>query len=101
MARVRTVRKEILLSPEEWERIRERARACAMKPGVYLRTVALGAVPRARPRQPETDAVRRLTRIGTHLGQRAQAATRNGEGERAEELLQIQGAVVATIRLLA
>jgi hypothetical protein len=98
MTRERTYRKEIQLRLDEWERIRERARECGMRPAAYIRTVALGALPKARPNQLEKDAIYHLTRVGNNLNQLAHALHRDGPSDLAVMLRQALEEVLAATR---
>ena len=90
----------IRMAPEEWERISHRARECGWTTSRYMRETALGAVPRARPRQAEMEAVRQLARIGNNLNQLAHIANLNEEIEREEELRAVLEEVLAVARRL-
>ena len=54
--------------------LRRRALACGLTLSAYLRQVALGTIPRARPSQVQLEAVYHLARIGNNLNQLTKAA---------------------------
>ena len=96
----RTVRLPVHLRPDESDLVRERARACGLTVARYMREAALGAVPKARPRLAEMEAVRELLRIGNNLNQLAHVANRNEEIEREGELRAVLEEVLAAARRL-
>lgn len=61
------IARKIRFSPEEWERVRDRAIACGKAPARYVRDVALGSVPRPRSSVTNAPTVRELARIGNTL----------------------------------
>ena len=82
----RTELLRVRLSPEERRLILARAEECGKPPSTYLRHVALGCVPRARPRRLEQEAVRQLGRIGSNLTQLARVANVSGRVEESGRL---------------
>ncbi len=90
----------IRMAPEEWERISHRARVGGWTTSRYRRETALGAVPKARPRQAEMEAVRQLARIGNNLNQLAHIANMNEELGPEEEFRAVLEEVVAAARRL-
>jgi hypothetical protein len=98
--RPRRTMRYLRMDPEEWERVRERAQACGLTTSRYIRETALGAVPKARPRQLEMEAVRQLARLGNNLNQLARVANQNEEIEREEELRGVLAEVLAAVRRL-
>ena len=94
----RTTRIPVRLRPDENATVRERAQACGMTLARYMRETALGAVPKARHRLLEMEAVRELARIGNNLNQLAYIANLNEEIEREEELRAVLEEVLAAVR---
>lgn len=95
---VRTTRIPVRLRPDENAIVRARAHACGMTLARYMRETALGAVPKARPRLAEMEAVRELARIGNNLNQLAHVANLNEETEREEVLRAVLEEVLAAAR---
>jgi Mobilization protein NikA len=56
-------------TPDEWALLRERAHLCGLPPSTYLRRVALGSKPEARPDAAVHDLLYHLIRIGNNLQQ--------------------------------
>ena len=96
----RTTRIPVRLRPDENATVRERAHACGMTLARYMRETALGAVPKARPRLAEMEAIRELARIGNNLNQLAHVANLNEEIEGEEELRAVLEEVLAAVRRL-
>lgn len=90
----------VRMAPDEWERISARAKECGWTTSRYIRETALGAVPKARPRLVEMEAVRQLARVGNNLNQLAHVANINDEIEREQELSVVLEEVLAAIRRL-
>lgn len=65
----RTRRHTIRFSEAEWETLRQRALACSMPPGTFIREVSLGARPRQRRRLTEQRLLNQLARLGNNLNQ--------------------------------
>ena len=61
---------------EEWEQLLERARACGLQRGRYIRETALGAVPRGLG---DKQLLHQLARIGNNLNQLAKCANEGQE----------------------
>lgn len=97
---VRTTRIPVRLRPDENVKVRERAHACGMTLARFIRETALGAVPKARPRLAEMEAIRELARIGNNLNQLAHIANLNDEIEREEDLRAVLEEVLAAVRRL-
>lgn len=96
----RTIRLPVRLRSDEARALRDRAQECGMTIARYVRETALGAVPRARPRQVEMEAVRELARIGNNLNQLVHLAHLCGELPQEEELREVLEAVLAAARRL-
>ena len=62
------------VAPADKATLHRRALACGMTLSAYLRQVALGTIPRARPSQVQLEAVYHLARIGNNLNQLTKAA---------------------------
>jgi len=62
------------VTPEDKDTIRRRAVECGLTVSAYLRQVALGAVPRARPHQVNLFAIHHLARLGNNLNQLTKGA---------------------------
>lgn len=71
---LRTVVRGTRFTPEEWAAVEARAKSCGLLPAAYLRTVALGTIPRQQPGVVEREAVYHLVRIGNNLNQLARWA---------------------------
>jgi Mobilization protein NikA len=56
-------------TPDEWALLCERAQLCGLPPSTYLRRVALGSKPEARPDAAVHDLLYHLIRIGNSLQQ--------------------------------
>lgn len=96
----RTIRRPVRLRPEEDRMVRERARECGLTLARYMRETALGAVPRAKPRSLELEAVRELNRVGNNLNQLAHIANINEELPAEEKLHAVLKEVLAAARRL-
>ena len=66
-----------------------------------MREVALGSVPRARPRRIEQQAIHQLARIGNNLNQIAHVANASRRVELSERLARVLAEVMAAVRRLA
>lgn len=62
------------VSPADRQQIQRRAVACGLTLSAYLRLVALGTIPRARPNQVQLETVYHLARIGNNLNQLTKGA---------------------------
>ncbi len=91
----------VRLSPAELGTIRERAERCGRPTSTFMREVALGAVPRARPRRLEQEAVYQLGRIGNNLNQLARAANATGRIELARRIRDALGELLEAVRRIA
>ena len=91
----------VRLSPAEWFALRERAKLCGQPVSRYAREVALGSVPRARPRQIEQQAIYQLARIGNNLNQLARAANASRRVELSRRLESVLAQLVAALEKLA
>jgi hypothetical protein len=67
-------RATLRLTDEEWATVQARVRATGRTTGRYLRELALGTIPHARPTQANADLVRALAKIGNNLNQLAHVA---------------------------
>ncbi len=71
-------------------RVAQRAHDCGKCLSTYMRIVALGSIPRARPRRIEQEAVYQLGKIGNNLNQltkMANSSGRLGDARRFQEVL--------------
>ena len=57
----------VRMSPDELRAVAKRADDCGKCLSTYMRIVALGSIPRARPRRIEEKAVYQLGKIGNNL----------------------------------
>ncbi len=57
----------VRMSPDELQAVAQRAHDCGKCLSTYMRIVALGSIPRARPRRIEQEAVYQLGKIGNNL----------------------------------
>lgn len=81
----RTRTKLLRFTPDELQRISERARACGQPTAVYIREVALaGAAPKARRNHREEQLLHQLALTGAKLHQLAQVASAGGSVPAAE-----------------
>lgn len=91
----------IRLSPEEHQSIRSRAEDCGKPTSTYMREVALGTVPRARPRRLEQEAVYQLGRIGNNLNQLAYVANATGRLDTERRLHEVLDELLEAVRRIA
>lgn len=80
----------VRMSPEELRDVAKRAQDTGKCLSTYMRIVALGSIPRARPRRIEQEAVYQLGKIGNNLNQLTRVANstgRLGESHRIQEIL--------------
>ncbi len=68
----------VRMSPDELQNVAQRAHDCGKCLSTYMRIVALGSIPRARPRRIEQEAVYQLGKIGNNLNQLAKVANSTG-----------------------
>ncbi|MCP3959291.1 MAG: MobC family plasmid mobilization relaxosome protein [bacterium] len=97
----RTTMIKVRVSSGEHRVLLERARECGQGTSTYMREVALGSVPRARPRRIEQQAVNQLARIGNNLNQLARAANTSRQVELTQRLGEVLAEVEAAVRRLA
>lgn len=74
----RTELLRVRLSAEERRTIRARAEECGKPTSTFVRELALGSVPRARPGRVEEKLIYHLGRIGNNLNQLARRANATG-----------------------
>ena len=79
----------------------ERAAECGKGISTYMREVALGSVPRARPRRVEQQAIHQLARIGNNLNQLAYVANATGRLDDTRRLHEVLDNLLETIRHLS
>ena len=89
------------MSPQEHQKLTERAYLCGTPLSTYLRTVALGTIPRARPRRVEERAIYHLGRIGNNLNQLAYVANATGRLGDSGHLNEVLNQILRTIRYLS
>ena len=99
--RQRTKILPIRMSAAELQTIGERAHICGKGVSTYMREVALGSVPRARPQRLEKKAVYQLSRIGTNLNQLARIANTTGRIDFARRLEEVLGQITDAIERLS
>ena len=97
MTRRRTEMMCVRLFPEERDHLKQRAADCGRPLSTYVREVALGATPRARPHRIEREAVHHLARVGNNLNQLARAANAKGRVELSQRLDEVLGEVIGAI----
>ena len=81
----------VRMSPEELRDVARRAHDCGKCLSTYMRIVALGSIPRARPRRLEQEAVYQLGKIDNNLNQLTRVANRTarlGEAHYLQEILE-------------
>jgi len=66
-----------------------------------MRIVALGSIPRARPRRIEQEAVYQLGKIGNNLNQLAKVANSTGQIRQVQRLEQALNELLDAVRVLA
>ncbi len=66
-----------------------------------MRIVALGSIPRARPRRIEEKAVYQLGKIGNNLNQLAKVANATGQIRQVQSLEQALKELLNAVRVLA
>ena len=91
----------VRMSPEELRTVNERAVDCGKCLSTYLREVALGTVPRARPRRLEQEAVYQLGRIGNNLNQLAYVANATGRLAAEQRLHDVLDELLDAVRRIA
>lgn len=83
----------------EWETVRGRALECGMAPSAYLRSIALGAVPKTRPNLANREAIHQLARVGNNLNQLAKRVN-SGLPVARGEILEVLAAVRTAVERL-
>lgn len=90
----------VRVSAEQRRKIRERAAECGLPVSTFVRKVALGSVPRARPRRLEKEAVYHLGRIGNNLNQLTRVANASGLVAEERHLRAVTEELLAALRRL-
>ena len=90
----------VRMSPAERRAVAERADICGQCLSTYMRRVALGSIPRARPRRIEQKVVYHLGRIGTNLNQLTRIANTTGRIDYSRGLAAILNEFTEAIRHL-
>ena len=91
----------VRMSPEELRTVNDRAVDCGKCLSTYVREVALGAVPRARPRRLEQETVYQLGRIGNNLNQIAYVANATGRLATERRLHEVLDELLDAVRRIA
>ncbi len=91
----------VRMSPDELRAIRARADDCGKCLSTYMRIVALGSIPRARPRRIEEKAVYQLGKIGNNLNQLAKVANATGRIDTTSQLNLTLARLLDAVRKLA
>ncbi len=91
----------VRMSPDELRAIRKRADDCGKCLSTYMRIVALGSIPRARPRRIEEKAVYQLGKIENKLNQLAKVANATGRISAAQRLKDALNELLDAVRKLA
>ena len=89
------------MSPDELRAVARRAKDCGKCLSTYMRIVALGSIPRARPRRIEQEAVYQLGRIGNNLNQLTRVANAAGQIRHADYLQEVLEKLLDAVRKLA
>ncbi len=90
----------VRVTADQRRKIRERADECGLPVSTFVRKVAMGSIPRARPRRLEKKAVYHLGRIGNNLNQLARVANASGQVSEERHLRVITEELLAAIRRL-
>jgi hypothetical protein len=90
----------VRMSPVERRAVAERADLCGQCLSTYMRRVALGSIPRARPRRIEQKVVYHLGRIGTNLNQLTRIANTTGRVDHTRRLEAVINELLEAIRRL-
>ena len=90
----------VRMSPVELDAVARRAKDCGKCLSTYMRRVALGSIPRARPRRIEQKVVYHLGRIGTNLNQLTRIANSTGRIDYSQRLAAILNELTEAIRPL-
>ena len=91
----------VRMSPDELRDVSRRAHDCGKCLSTFMRTVALGSIPRARPRRIEQEAVYQLGRIGNNLNQLTRVANSTGRVAEAHRLQEVLDELLDAVRTLA
>jgi hypothetical protein len=91
----------VRMSPDELRAVVKRADDCGKCLSTYMRIVALGSIPRARPRRIEEKAVYELGKIGNNLNQLAKVANSTGQVRQVQRLEQALEKLLDAVRVLA
>jgi hypothetical protein len=91
----------VRISPDELRAVAQRADDCGKCLSTYMRIVALGSIPRARPRRIEEKAVYELGKIGNNLNQLAKVANSTGQVRQVQRLEQALEKLLDAVRVLA
>ena len=91
----------VRMSPEELRAVAQRAHDCGKCLSTYMRRVALGSIPRARPRRIEQEAVYQLGKIGNNLNQLTRVANARGQIRQVQRLEQVLEELLDAVRVLA
>ena len=97
----RTELLRVRMSPQEHQVINSRADQCGKPVSTFVREVALGSVPRARPGRLEEKAIYHLGRIGNNLNQLAYVANATGRLDDTRRLHEVLDNLLQTIRHLS
>jgi hypothetical protein len=90
----------VRMSPVERRAVAERADLCGHCLSTYMRSVALGSIPRSRPRRIEQKVVYLLGRIGTNLNQLTRIANTTGRIDHTRRLEAVINELLEAIRRL-
>ena len=90
----------VRMSPEELRDVARRAHDCGKCLSTYMRIVALGSIPRARPRRVEQEAVYQLGKIGNNLNQLTKVANSTGRLGEARLLQEVLNGLLDAVRKL-
>ena len=91
----------VRMSPDELQAVAQRAHDCGKCLSTYMRVVALGSIPRARPRRLEQEAVYQLGRIGNNLNQLAYVANATGRLATERRLHEVLDELLDAVRRIA
>ncbi len=91
----------VRMSPVERRAVAERADLCGGCLSTYMRRVAVGSIPRSRPRRIEQKVVYHLGRVGTSLNQLTRIANTTGRIDHSQHLKTILSELFEVMRRLA
>jgi hypothetical protein len=97
----RTELLRVRVSLEEHRTIRARAEECGRPTSTFVREVALGTVPRARPGRMDEKAVYHLGRIGNNINQLTRTANALGCLPESQRLGEVLAELLAALRRIA